>query len=360
MKAEVNGLIKSSIKSDQAFTRIGFQTWRKGKSSFEKHQKSDRHKSAIIKLEGLSRTNIGNILIESKSKDQRESRTALMAIITSIRYLARQGLAIRGHEEFEGNFIQLLQLRASEVPELKQWLVRSKPLTSHDVQNEILQLFAHSILRKVVKEIRSCREFSIMADETTDSACKEQVCFFVRYVINLTPKEAFLGMYETSSTTGLVLTNILLDVFQRYGLDIQFLRGQCYDGASNMKGQDKGVQARVLELQPLACYTHCFNHSLNLALQDATKTVSLLRDALNVVNELGVFVKGSPKRLSQFRTLADTSNTSTPKPLCPTRWCVRIKSIDAIMDNYKTCILLLNEIAAENTDSSPKAKDLLS
>lgn len=43
------------------------------------------------------------------------------------------------------------------------------------------------------------------------------------------------------------------------GLDINNLRGQSYDGGSNMSGKYRGVQARIKTLQPLA-YIHalCF------------------------------------------------------------------------------------------------------
>jgi len=37
------------------------------------------------------------------------------------------------------------------------------------------------------------------------------------------------------------------------------MRGQGYDGTSNMNGKYRGVQARVKELYPLAMYTHCCN-----------------------------------------------------------------------------------------------------
>ena len=50
------------------------------------------------------------------ASEQKCARVCLEAIFSSIRYLARQGLALRGHESNEGNFKQLLSLRALDVP----------------------------------------------------------------------------------------------------------------------------------------------------------------------------------------------------------------------------------------------------
>ena len=47
-----------------------------------------------------------------------------------------------------------------------------------------------------------------------------------------------------------------------------------YDGASNMSGVHSGVQKRIRDDQPKALYVHCRNHSLNMALQDATSNIS--------------------------------------------------------------------------------------
>ena len=66
----------------------------------------------------------------------------------------------------------------------------------------------------------------------------------VRYLEDdLQVSEKFIRMYEVSSTTGEALYQIIIDVLSRYNLPIANLRAQCHDGASNMSGCFKGVQA---------------------------------------------------------------------------------------------------------------------
>ena len=61
-------------------------------------------------------------------------------IAESIRFLARQGIALRGDgNEGDSNFTQLLHLRAVDQPQLLPWLERkTDKYTSPQVQNKIL------------------------------------------------------------------------------------------------------------------------------------------------------------------------------------------------------------------------------
>ena len=47
--------------------------------------------------------------------------------------------------------------------------------------------------------------------------------------------------------------------------------GQSYDNGANMKGKHKGVQARLLEINPRAMFVPCGAHTLNLVVADSAK-----------------------------------------------------------------------------------------
>jgi len=64
------------------------------------------------------------------------------------------------------------------------------------------------------------------------------------------------------------------------------MRGQCYDGASNMKGSTNGVATVFLAEQPTAFYTHCYGHSLNLAVSNTMKHSQSMKRALDTTNEI--------------------------------------------------------------------------
>ena len=48
------------------------------------------------------------------------------------------------------------------------------------------------------------------------------------------------------------------------GIDIGDCRGQGYDNGANMSGRVKGVQAQILKENPLATFSPCAFHTLNL------------------------------------------------------------------------------------------------
>lgn len=52
-------------------------------------------------------------------------------------------------------------------------------------------------------------------------------------------------------------------------------------------------------------YLHCYAHTLNLAVQDTCKQVKIVRDALDVSEQIIKFVKRSPKREQWLEGLKD-------------------------------------------------------
>ena len=89
--------------------------------------------------------------------------------MSSRRYLARQGIALRGHNDEDSNFIQLLNLLAEDDDNLKEWLLRkSKKYTSPIIQNEILKDMALTILRDIVNSVKDSGYYSIMVNESSD------------------------------------------------------------------------------------------------------------------------------------------------------------------------------------------------
>lgn len=136
--------------------------------------------------------------------------------------------------------------------------------------NEILELMSKEVIRNIVTEIKSAQYFTLIVNETSDISRLEQVSISFRIVSqDLTIKEIFIEFYETANTSAETLFAIILDVLARFNLDISELRGQCFDGASNVSGRISGLQARIREVEPRAVYVHCVAHTLNLVVQDA-------------------------------------------------------------------------------------------
>lgn len=113
-----------------------------------------------------------------------------------------------------------------------------------------------------------------------------------------------------------------------------------------MRGHISGVAARIQEIEPTAIYVHCLAHSTNLCLQTVGRKISAVREALDLVMELSQFIRFSAKRSALFQSLQAQLTPGAPslKPLCPTRWTVRTRAIQAVISNYEVLTIAMIEI----------------
>ncbi|XP_077222083.1 uncharacterized protein LOC143855919 [Tasmannia lanceolata] len=107
--------------------------------------------------------------------------------------------------------------------------------------------------------------------------------------------ERLLDIVHVTDTSALSLKATLEELFLKHGLSISRLRGQGYDGSSNMRGEFNGLKALILKENPYAFYIHCFAHQLQLALVTTAKHNGnidyLFTLVTNVVNVVGVSCK---------------------------------------------------------------------
>jgi len=74
-------------------------------------------------------------------------------------------------------------------------------------------------------------------------------------------------------------------------LSISKLRGQGYDGASNMRGEFNGVHKLIRDENPYAFYVHCFAHQLQSVVVAVSTSTPAIADFFNyvplIVNTVG-------------------------------------------------------------------------
>lgn len=107
-----------------------------------------------------------------------------LKILLSVRYLAWQGLALRGDgDKQDGNFLQLLKLKGEDDSMMIDWLKqKANKYASHQNQNDILKIMAMHILREVATCLQQSPFITLMTDETTDISNSEQSTIIFRWV----------------------------------------------------------------------------------------------------------------------------------------------------------------------------------
>ena len=222
-----------NLNLDKAYILNGYLNWKDECVSFRKHEASKCHQESVLKVESLPKAcgDIGEKMSKKHSEEKGDNRDCLRKILSSIRFLARQGISLRGDDdESDGNYTQILKARGEDDSRIIEWLKRKNDkYTCGDTQNEMIQIMALSILRDIAQNIRNSVYYSIMADETTDLSNREQFVLVLRHVDEkLVAHEEFIGLNKVDSIDSDTLTKTIEDCLLRMNLSVNNCRGQCY------------------------------------------------------------------------------------------------------------------------------------
>jgi len=166
-------------------------------------------------------------------------------------------------------------------------------------------------------------------------------------------REEFLDFITVERITGEALATAILTRLSTWGIDVSNCRGQGYDGASNMASSRVGVQGRICEVAPLAFYSHCQAHQLNLCVVNGC-SVPQIRNANGTLSEISKFFSSSPKRQHLLEKVieseSDTAKRTKLKDVCRTRWIERIDAFLTFYDLYPVVVKTMEEITTRGTN----------
>ncbi|KAL5559209.1 hypothetical protein UlMin_035420 [Ulmus minor] len=336
----------------KSFVGTGFSNWKKKERLVEHCYK---------KCEALmtEKQQIQNIVLKKNIGDRIRYRTRLTASVDCIRFLIRQGLAFRGHDESEdstnqGNFLELLNFLADHNEEVRVVALKNAPenlrLTSPKIQKDIVNAF----------------------DESRDVSIKEQMVVMFRYVNKKGYViESFIGIEHVANTTAVSLKTAIDKLFSKHGLSISRLRGQGYDGASNMSGEFNGLKTIIMKENECAFFVYCFAHQLQLALMGVAKKHGLICTFFTVVSNVVNIVGASSKRrdiLREKQTLKViealksgelSSGTGLNQEIgikrpCDTCWGTHFGTLVSFITMFSSIVDVLEEIANDRLNSEQK------
>ncbi|XP_039133244.1 zinc finger MYM-type protein 1-like [Dioscorea cayenensis subsp. rotundata] len=292
-----------------AFTKTRFSNWKKAVEVFTEHVGgvNSNHNNARRHCEDFKnqRQSVSHIFSSHSKEMEVAYRARVTAVLRVVRFLLLQGLAFRGHDESSsstnrGNFLEMLNWYGTEVESVGRVInenaLGNNQMTSPQIQKELVRACAEETTRAIINEIGDSH-FSILLDESRDKSVKEQMVVIVRFV-NKQGRviERFLDVEHVADTSAPSLKTVLDGLFARFGLSISRLRGQGYDGASNMKGQFNGLKTLILNENPFAFYVHCFARQLQLVVVSVARNILAISDFFSYVTMIVSIVGASCKR----------------------------------------------------------------
>ncbi|XP_042415282.1 zinc finger MYM-type protein 1-like [Zingiber officinale] len=148
------------------------------------------------------------------------------------------------------------------------------------------------------------RWFTLLLDEARDCSVKEQMTDVIRYVNKYGEViERFMAVVHVATTTTACLKEAIDSLFAKYGLSMARLRGQGYDGASNMSGEFNDLKSLIMKENPYALYVHCFAHQLQLVVVVVAQANQYVCDFMWIVGSIVNTSASSCKRADKLRQL---------------------------------------------------------
>ena len=134
--AKAHTPIKFSTHGDPAFTSTGFDNYKKLLERFGHHASSAVHRESTMPWSAAGPS------IQSRLSSQQLCCEGLQKQLLAMKILMRQGLAMRGHHDTDGNLYQLLCTWATDNEVIATWLKQGR-LMLHDHVNELISLMRH-------------------------------------------------------------------------------------------------------------------------------------------------------------------------------------------------------------------------
>jgi hypothetical protein len=286
-------------------------------------------------------------------------------------------LAFRGHDEFKesynkGNFLEVYYCLAEHDPDLQKAIgtalrALNSSMVAPEIQRDIVQCFANEVLHSILDELGN-DVFCLLVDESRDVSCKEQMAVVLRYVDQRgIVKERFVSLVHVTGTTFSYLKSAIDSLFAKLKLSLKQVRGQGYDGASNMRGEFNGLQSLIMRESSTTYYVHCFAHQLQLVIVAIVRKHKGISEFLTKIFMLLNVVGGSAKRRDMVREINHEQVTKAlgcgqlesgrglNQEQCrqrpeDTRWSSHYKTLKCMIDMFSTIIEVLKVVGKDDRD----------
>ena len=170
-------------------------------------------------------------------------------------------------------------------------------LISHGNITNLLLTIKQIIIGKIVVAVAQQQKVCIVFDSTQDSSKREASVLLVWYlenenIVNPSVVGWVLELFTTGESTGKLLKEHVISSLKKAGINVDWIVGQCYDGAGNMRGAYSGIATQIQTENWKAVYIWCHAHRLNLVMNAVVSCCHDVRNTLGILEELYAFMNG--------------------------------------------------------------------
>ncbi|XP_066478503.1 52 kDa repressor of the inhibitor of the protein kinase isoform X3 [Tiliqua scincoides] len=298
------------------------------------------------------------------TQEERENKDYLKSLFEILILMGKQNIPLDGHSADElpeglftpDNFQALLEFRINSGDEVlrKRFETTAVNLAycSEAQQKQMLEICESCVREEMLREVRDSHFFSIITDEVVNLAGEEHLPILVRFVDdshNL--REEFIGFLPYETDPEVLAVKFHTAITEKWGLNMEYCRGQAYVVSSGFASKMKTVATRLLEKYPQAVYTLASSCALNMWLAKSVPVLGV-SVALGTIEEVCQFFQQSPQLLAdldnvisvlfQGHELKERGNEL--KELVRSHWTSRHDTFEIVVDLLQALVLCLDGI----------------
>ena len=346
---------KPPVGTHGAWVTRPISNWAKATQLLAKHEKSEWHLASVEAhtLSEMSRKSgdVVEMMIIASEEEKKRNRELMKKLIRSLYFLVRNRIP---HTTTFENLITLqIDNGNQELREHKLTCPSNATYLSKVTTAELLSSISNHIEQGLLARLNASQYITIMADESTDVSCNEELCICARWLENGRPVEHFLSILPVHEVNAEALTTYLLKFIRDKCIDIKKVRGLGFDGTNTMSGEKSGVQIRMRRHSPSALYVHCRCHQLQLAAVNAATELSEVNRVMGTLLTMWKTFHYSPKKAEKLVEIQAVLNAPELKMHKPseTRWLARERCVRAVRKSLPALILTFEQIYSENGDA---------
>ncbi|XP_071429468.1 52 kDa repressor of the inhibitor of the protein kinase isoform X2 [Pithys albifrons albifrons] len=275
--------------------------------------------------------------------EERENKDYLKSLFEVLILMGKQNIPLDGHTVAElpkgvfasDNFQALLEYRINGGDEVlrKRFEMTAVNLEycSKTQQKQMLEVCESCVREETLREVRDSHFFSIVTDEVVDIAGEEHLPVLVRFVDdshNL--REEFIGFLPYEADPEMLTVKFHETITEKWGLNMEYCRGQAYIVSSGFASKMKFVATRFLEKYPQAVYTLCSSCALNVWLAKSVPVVG-------VSIALGTMEEGNEEKGNEL------------KEICRSQWTGRHDTFEVLVDLLQALVLCLDAVSSDSS-----------
>lgn len=360
----------SGPRGSEVWTTSGYSDWRNGSRDVKNHELSGEHRtSEMSMIQWKAKGTIDQMTDKNRSEMVEDNRKVMECIIDCVRFLSSEMLAFWGDTSDDGKFIAVFRLIAKRDPNAAAYLQKIDQarmdgkkmgvnLISPGHITSMLRVMKDMVVEKIVRNIQSQRKACIIFDSTQDYSKREASVLLMRYLEvdadgEQTVKERLLHVFTTGETSGSVLTEHVLKDLEKMRFDVDWIVGQCYDGAGNMRGKYSGMATFMQTKQSKAVYIWCHAHRLNLVVNSVAACSHDVKNTLGLLEELYVFMNGHKRNDVFIRQQREAKEQALQlKRVSTTRWNSSEAAVNTVLSRYSEVLQTLSCLRESTYDSA--------